>query len=78
MIALDKQAHFLSGYAIAATLAPLSLLFATSVALLAGALKEKYDARHRATHTPDVRDALATAAGGLAGTLAYYAGTWLC
>jgi len=67
-IALDKQAHFLSGAVIVFALytAGFGPLVYMSVCLLAGALKEIYDHRHKDIHTPDVWDAFATTLGGLA------------
>jgi len=66
-IALDKQAHFLSGAVIVFALytAGLGPLVYMSVCILAGVLKEIYDYQHKDIHTPDVFDAIATISGGL-------------
>lgn len=64
MIPLDKQAHFLGGYAIAITLVPFGTVLALVTAIVAGALKEAWDARHPENHTVDGVDFLATALGG--------------
>jgi len=66
-IALDKQAHFLSGAVIVFALyvIGLSSLFYMSVCILAGILKEIYDYQHKDIHTPDVWDAVATISGGV-------------
>jgi hypothetical protein len=66
--AIDKQAHFWWGWAIAATVYQLGLLVAVLVAVTLGAAKEIWDANGHGT--PDAKDALATAAGGLAGAIA--------
>jgi len=72
-IALDKQAHFLSGAVIAfalycAGLGPLVCIFAY---ILAGVLKEIYNYKHKNNHTPDIWDALATILGGV------FANAWI-
>ena len=64
--AIDKQAHFWWGWAIAATCVPLgNALFAATVAAVLGAAKEVWDKRGHGT--PDVQDFFATAAGGVVG-----------
>lgn len=64
--AIDKQAHFWWGWAIAATCVPLSnALVAAAVAALLGAAKEVWDKRGHGT--PEVQDFAATAAGGAIG-----------
>jgi len=64
-IPLDKQAHFLGGYALAISIGLFYPLFGLVAALAAGILKELYDYYHPATHTCDVNDLVATVAGGL-------------
>lgn len=74
MIALDKQAHFLSGAVIALALgyvAPAWVGFV--VATTAGIAKEVYDHFNRDKHTPDMMDFVATALGGLAGAVFVFA-----
>lgn len=60
---MDKVLHLIVGMALAANplLEPTPAL-ATSIA--AGVLKEMYDRKHRARHTPDARDAASTILGG--------------
>ena len=65
--AIDKQAHFWWGWAIAATLYTIDLWFAILVAALMGAGKEVWDKKHAGT--PDIRDFGATALGGAVGAL---------
>lgn len=67
LIALDKQAHFLGGAALAAHAHVLgaSLAQAFWVVLIAGLLKEVYDWFNSDTHSPDVRDLVATLLGYL-------------
>jgi hypothetical protein len=65
--AIDKQAHFWWGWAIAATLYPLGVWFAILVAALMGAGKEVWDKKHAGT--PDIRDFGATALGGAVSAL---------
>lgn len=67
MIALDKQAHFLGGYALAITVGIFSPWVGLAVALAAAAGKELYDYKHPATHTVDIKDFVATATGGVLG-----------
>jgi len=66
MIAIDKQAHFFSGYALATTVA---IVYGGQIgalaAISAGIAKEMYDYFHKESHTPDVYDFLATALGGI-------------
>jgi len=64
---IDKQAHFWWGWAIAATLYPVSLWLGIFVAALVGAAKELRDSLGYGT--PDVWDFAATALGGVAGAL---------
>ncbi|MEW6562701.1 MAG: hypothetical protein AB1400_05645 [Pseudomonadota bacterium] len=63
----DKANHALHGCAIFAVAQLQSLLFAGIAVGVIAVGKEIYDAFHRDLHTPDVRDALATMAGGLIG-----------
>ena len=65
---IDKQAHFWWGWAIAATAYQLGLVVAVLVAATLGAAKEIWDRNGHGT--PDVKDAIATAVGGLAGAIA--------
>lgn len=65
--AIDKQAHFWWGWAIAATLYPISLWFAIIVTAIIGASKEMRDSLGYGT--PDVWDFVATALGGAVGAL---------
>lgn len=63
---LDKQKHFLAGFAIAALVYPLLGLLAAFVATTAiGLAKEMYDYRHMPEQTPEVWDVIATASGVL-------------
>ena len=67
---LDKQVHFLVGAVIALALGYiLPIVYGLAVAVLMGAIKELYDHFHPATHTVDVWDFVATAAGGAVGSL---------
>ena len=65
MIAIDKQAHFWWGWAIAATLYPVAGALAVVPAVVLGALKEYWDSKGHGT--PDKLDFTATALGGVAG-----------
>jgi len=65
--AIDKQAHFWWGWAIAATLYPIGVWFAVFTAALVGAGKEVWDKRYGGT--PDPKDFAATALGGAVGAL---------
>jgi hypothetical protein len=66
----DKVAHFASGSVLFALCLPfIAPSNALVLVILAGLLKELYDARHKDTHTPDIWDAVATALGG---TLGYF------
>lgn len=61
-MALDKQAHFFAGAAIAATVALYTApLYGLAIGIAAGAAKELYDRTGRGT--PDFKDFLATALG---------------
>ena len=65
----DKVAHCLGGVILFA----IGQLFGYGLLLaVVGAItKEIYDARHKATHTPDSLDAVATVLGGLLGYVIY-------
>lgn len=63
---IDKQKHFLAGFAIAVLVYPLlGLLAAFAAVTVIGVAKEMYDHQHMSEQTPEVWDALATAAGAL-------------
>lgn len=71
MLPYDKSLHALAGavifsaaYVIFHFAALPALEIAAAAVLLAAIGKEIYDHLHRATHTPDPLDALATIAGG--------------
>ena len=66
--AIDKQAHFWWGWAIAATLYPVDAWLAVFAAAALGALKEYWDSKGHGT--PDKYDWVATLLGGLVGVLA--------
>ena len=71
MVAMDKQAHFWWGWAIAATIYPHGLLIAVLIAAGMGAAKELWD---REGHgTPDWLDFISTLGGGIVGALVCYA-----
>jgi hypothetical protein len=63
----DKQAHFLSGFIIAAVLTPFIGAYSILVVAVIAALKEIYDARHPDKHTADFMDWVATVLGGVVG-----------
>lgn len=63
MIALDKQAHFLAGYAIGMTVGLYDQLAGFGAGVAAALLKEVYDYKHPETHTADVYDCWWTCAG---------------
>lgn len=69
MISLDKQAHFLGGYALAVTVGFFSPWVGLAAAVVAGAAKEGYDYKHPTTHTADLKDLAATVLGGILGFL---------
>ena len=80
-IPLDKQAHILGGYALAATSGLsvshsfpilMAALAGATVAAVAGALKELYDHLHPTEHTCDIFDFVATVCGGIAGAVFIY------
>jgi len=72
-IPLDKQAHALGGAVIALALGYVFPAYVgIAVAVIAGYLKEKYDAMHPDTHTVDKWDFYATSLGGLIGGIFVY------
>jgi len=72
-IPLDKQLHFFSGWAICASLLPFTgLAWALFATVLVGAAKELVWDLALKKGTPDKNDALATAAGGLAGAAIHF------
>lgn len=66
-LALDKQAHALSGAVIvfACERAGMSLIRSVLICITLGLAKEIYDAYHPDTHTCDGWDFVATISGGL-------------
>lgn len=66
-IPLDKQGHFLGGYALGLTFGLLHPGAGIASAAAAGWVKEQYDKRHPETHTYDKWDMWATIAGGACG-----------
>lgn len=66
---IDKQAHFWWGWAIAATLCPVSIWLGIFAAVVVGALKEVWDTQGHGT--PEVKDFLATTYGGATGAFFY-------
>lgn len=74
LIPHDKALHGLAGVAIFAITRAASIavgggvveaaLAAVAAVAIAACAKEAYDLHHRAKHTPDLRDAAATVAGG--------------
>ena len=72
-IPIDKQAHFLAGYAIAITVALVApVWFGFLVGTIVGLLKEIYDYISKCG-TPDRWDAVATMLGALAGEIIFQA-----
>lgn len=64
----DKLLHILAGLAIFMVAVPIAgPAWAFVLAGVVGLLKELYDMHHQDSHTPDLLDAVATAAGGAAG-----------
>ncbi len=67
-IPADKTAHFAMGVVLFAVLLPfISPMYAAVAVTIIGFAKEAYDSVNKESHTPDVWDALATAAGSLLG-----------
>lgn len=72
-IPADKTAHFAVGTVLFAVLLPfIGPLYAMVGVTIIGFAKELYDALNKDKHTPDVWDALATAAGGVLGFFCTY------
>ena len=72
-IPADKTAHFASGAVLFAVLLPfVGPVYAMASVTIIGFAKELYDALNKDKHTPDVWDALATAAGGVLGFFCTY------
>lgn len=63
-IPLDKQGHFLAGYAIMATLFNISFVLGIVTVLVVAGIKEWYDFKHPLLHTADIYDFIATTLGG--------------
>lgn len=68
-IQIDKAAHFLAGFGLAAWLAPFVLWWALVPVVALGAAKELYDRTGRGTYDP--RDFWFTVAGGPVAVLAH-------
>jgi hypothetical protein len=69
----DKVLHFAAGVVLFAVALPfIGATYALAFAVIAGFAKELYDALHKDKHTPDIWDALATAAGGVLGFFCTY------
>jgi len=67
-ISADKVAHFIAGAILFAVFLPFTgPQYAFALSVIAGFLKELYDALNKENHTPDVWDALVTSAGGALG-----------
>ena len=77
VIPLDKQAHFLTGYAIAITLGIISPMLGVVIAAIIGWLKEEYDKRRPDKHTADIFDFYFTVFGGITGTVIVVIMTWI-
>ena len=72
MIPIDKQAHFLAGYAISATaLMLLPYGYGLALAVIAGSSKELYDCAS-GKGIADQWDAIATGIGGLVGEIIFW------
>jgi hypothetical protein len=67
-IPADKVMHCMMGVALFAVLLPfIGPVYAVAAVTGIGFAKELYDSVNKESHTPDIWDALATAAGGLLG-----------
>lgn len=67
-IPADKVAHFTVGVILFALALPfLGGMYSVVAVAIVGFAKEVYDTLHKDNHTPDIWDALATAAGGVLG-----------
>jgi len=73
---MDKQSHFFAGYGVSITVVlgmlaggvanmQVAAFAGLLAAALAGVLKEVWDARHPASHTTDLWDAVSTLLGGV-------------
>lgn len=72
-IPADKVAHFAAGVILFAAALPfIAPTYALALAVVAGFLKELYDALNKPNHTPDIWDALVTSAGGALGFYCTY------
>lgn len=72
-IPADKVAHFAGGAILFALALPFTgAMYAVVAVTIIGFIKEGYDLLNKTKHTPDVWDALATAAGGLLGFYCTY------
>lgn len=61
----DKVFHFAGGAILFALAVPfVGAVYALAAVVAVGLLKEVYDYMNKANHTPDIWDAIATAAGG--------------
>ena len=67
-IALDKQAHFLGGYALGLTGGLASPFLGLGISVVAALGKEWYDKKHPDKHTADWLDAAYTIVGGIIGS----------
>lgn len=68
MIPLDKQVHFLGGYAIGITFGLVVPVLGLMLAFAVGLGKEVYDKYHPDNHSADKYDFLATLLGGIFGS----------
>lgn len=67
-IPADKVFHFAGGTILFALALPFTgPVYAVAAVTIVGFAKEVYDSVNKDTHTPDIWDALATAAGGALG-----------
>ena len=64
-IPADKQMHFLSGAILGIILYPFIGWLSIIVVSLIAYAKERYDAKHKDKHTPDIWDWVATSLGGM-------------
>jgi hypothetical protein len=72
-IPADKVMHCLMGVVLFAVFVPFtSPVYALVISVIAGFIKELYDALNKENHTPDIWDALVTSAGGALGFYCSY------
>ena len=64
-VPLDKFMHFLSGAILGIILYPFIGWLSIIVVSLIAYAKERYDAKHKDKHTPDIWDWVATSLGGM-------------